>query len=244
MADEQITSNTANIPFVNLINVGSDQAAPSAGRAILYIKGGVAYVRLDTGAPVAIGGAVALPEGRLAIGDGSGELSALALGTEGQLVTADASGFATWDDPPSAPAGGGGSGNIIILPFTYATKTGGTVTNVASMQDWLAFYTHFVPAAQNDELTFKVNLDAATYDLRLLHVRYTDKGIYTVAIDGTTVATLDGYGTVAHYVILTQTGISVATAGLKTLSVKMATKNASSTSYEMALCAILLNRTA
>lgn len=107
MADEQITSNTANIPYVNLINVGSDQAAPSAGRAILYIKEGVAYVRLDTGAPVAIGGAVALPEGRLAIGDGSGVLSALALGTEGQLVTADASGFATWAAAPTGEGGGG-----------------------------------------------------------------------------------------------------------------------------------------
>lgn len=107
MADEQITSNTANIPYVNLINNGSDQAAPSAGRAILYIKSGVAYVRLDTGDPVPVGGAVALAEGRLAIGDGSGELSALALGTEGQVVTADASGFATWDDAPEGDGGGG-----------------------------------------------------------------------------------------------------------------------------------------
>lgn len=121
MADEQITSNTANIPYVNFTNVGSDQAAPASGRAILYIKNGVAYVRLDTGSPTPVGGAVALAEGRLAVGDGSGELSALALGTEGQVVTADASGFATWDD---APAGGG--------PFVgvrYTSNTGQNVVN-------------------------------------------------------------------------------------------------------------------
>lgn len=115
MADEQITSNTANIPYVNFTNVGSDQAAPAAGRAILYIKSGVAYVRLDAGDPVAVGGSVALAEGRLAVGNGSGVLSALALGTEGQVVTADASGHAVWDSP--APAGGG---DTLISAHTVA----------------------------------------------------------------------------------------------------------------------------
>lgn len=105
MADEQITSNTANIPYINMINAGSDQAAPSSGRAVLYIKNGVAYVRLDTGSPTPVGGAVALAEGQLAIGDGSGELTALAVGTEGQVVTADASGLATWDDLPASAGG-------------------------------------------------------------------------------------------------------------------------------------------
>lgn len=110
MADEQITSSTANIPYVNFINVGSDQAAPSAGRAILYIKSGVAYVRLDTGDPVPVGGVVALAEGQLAVGDGSGILSALALGDEGDVVTADANGMATW----ATPAPGGTSDYTLI----------------------------------------------------------------------------------------------------------------------------------
>lgn len=114
MADEQITSSTANIPYINMINVGSDQAAPSAGRAIIYVKSGVPYVRLDTGSPAPIGGVVALAEGQLAVGDGSGVLSALSLGTEGDVVTADASGYATW----AAPAAPGGSGDTQIATHT------------------------------------------------------------------------------------------------------------------------------
>jgi len=98
-----INADAANIPAVNFVDQGSDPANPGSGHVLLYTKGGEVYVRGDTGAAVPVGGTPALAEGQIAIGDGSDLLSALALGTEGDVLTADAAGMATW----AAPAGGG-----------------------------------------------------------------------------------------------------------------------------------------
>lgn len=125
-----INADAANIPSVNLVVQGSDPAAPGSGHAQLYIKGTTLYVRLDSGDPIAVGGVVTLAEGQLAIGDASDELTALALGTEGQVITADASGMAEW----ASPAAGGGdvtrldeqvapSGGVDTLAFTGIAGT-------------------------------------------------------------------------------------------------------------------------
>jgi len=102
--DVAINNDGANIPSVNLGVQGSDVAAPGSGRAQLYVKSGGVYVRFSSGDPLPVGPPVALAQGRLGVGDGSGLLAPLALGTQGHVVTADVSGFATW----AAPAGGGG----------------------------------------------------------------------------------------------------------------------------------------
>lgn len=110
MADVQIDQDAANIPAVNVVDQGSDPTAPGAGHVLLYVKSGVLYVRLSDGTVAAVGGVPSLPEGRLAIGDGDDLLSALALGSEGDVVTADSSGFATW----AAPAASGG-GDVVLI---------------------------------------------------------------------------------------------------------------------------------
>lgn len=106
-----IDADSLNNPAINFENRSTDPAAPGSGRAKLYIKDGEVYVRLDTGDPAVVGGSIALAEGLLAIGSAAGILSALAAGTEGQVVTADASGHATW-----AAASGG-------LAFSGASLT-------------------------------------------------------------------------------------------------------------------------
>jgi len=126
--DVAINNDGANIPSVNLAVQGSDPAAPGSGRAQLYVKSGGLYVRYSSGDPVLAGGDVALAEGQLAIGDGTGVLSALGVGTEGDVVTADASGFATW----AAPAGGGGyTQGARARRTTDQTITTGTPTVIA-----------------------------------------------------------------------------------------------------------------
>src|SRR5512146_2047376 len=119
MADVQIDQDAANIPAVNVVDQVSDPSAPGTGHVLLYVKAGVLYVRLSDGTVASVGGAVTLPEGRLAIGDGDDLLSALALGSEGDVVTADASGFATW----AAPAAPGGGDMVRIA--THTTAAGG-----------------------------------------------------------------------------------------------------------------------
>lgn len=169
MADEQITSSTANIPYINFINVGSDQAAPSAGRAVLYIKSGVAYVRLDTGDPVPVGGAVSLAEGQLAVGDAGGTLSALALGTEGDVVTADASGHASWASP-AAPGGGG--------DFTLVERITVGVGGAAN----ITFST--MPAANADLLLIgQLRFEVGTHPQSIwLRVNGVSTGVYSYSL--------------------------------------------------------------
>lgn len=160
MADVQIDQDAANIPAVNVVNGVADPSAPGSGHAKLYVKDGVLYVRLDTGAPVAVGGVVTLAEGQLAIGDGDDALSALGLGTEGDVVTADASGFATW----AAPAAPGGGGDLVKLA-TITVGAGGAAS--ADFTDIDQTYSHLrvdflarsEKAAANEDHRLWVNND-------------------------------------------------------------------------------------
>lgn len=127
MADVAINADGANIPSVNFGVQGSDVAAPGSGRAQLYVKAGGVYVRYSTGDPTALGGGVTLAEGQLAIGDGDGALAALDLGEEGQVVTADGSGFAAWAD---APAGAGALSVIEHKVFGAAEGTSWTSATI------------------------------------------------------------------------------------------------------------------
>lgn len=123
MADVQIDQDAANIPAINVVDQGADPTAPGAGHVLLYIKSGALYVRLSDGTIAPVGGVASLAEGQLAVGDGSGLLSALALGTAGDVVTADSSGFATW----AAPTGGGGDvvnlGSVLVAGSAAASMS-------------------------------------------------------------------------------------------------------------------------
>lgn len=244
MADEQITSSTANIPYINVINQGSDQTAPSAGRAILYIKSGILYVRLDTGSPVAVGGAVALAEGQLAVGDGSGDLSALALGTEGQVVTADASGFATWDDLPAGD-GGGYPESASIAALSWTAYSGGAPTIYLWPSQPFYYIMQRSAAAQNDSLTYKVSLAAGTYSLRVIYEKESVNAIATITLGGVAVGTLDMYAAGATWnQVETFTGIVLGTGGAKDLVFTASTRNGSASGWQLPITLITIWRTA
>src|SRR6185369_5695897 len=86
--------------------------------------------------------------------------------------------------------------------------------------------------AQNAVIGWDVVLGAGTWTLHLIHFQDTDRGIYTVAFDGSSVGTIDGYaGSTTRNTRSTITGISVATSKVIRLTLTMATKNASSSSY-------------
>jgi hypothetical protein len=99
--------------------------------------------------------------------------------------------------------------------------------------------------AQNAALTWDVWLTAGTWRIDVMHVVGTDRGIYTVSLDGVTAGTIDGYS-VSHLLpnqLGAITGIAVATTKVYELKVLMATKNASSSNYYGAIQKIRLRRT-
>lgn len=99
--------------------------------------------------------------------------------------------------------------------------------------------------AQNAEITFKVVLAAGTWKLHLVTFTLGNAGIYTVSLDGVSQGTIDGYSSPnVVNVLKTLAGIAALTSGIHDLNFKMATKNASSSSYFGDLQSIVLERTA
>ena len=138
-----------------------------------------------------------------------------------------------------------GEGHISMFPWHYYEIVQGTFAWTATTSQ--IYYSIFQNAAgvQNDELTYKLCLDAGTYTLTVLGMKDVDMGIATYSIDGSSVGTIDWYNGSAQYNrIQSVTGISVTSPGLKTLSVKSSTKNGSATKYVINMTTISLYRTA
>lgn len=186
---------------------------------------------------LALGPAQVTTAGDLVKATGANALARLAIGTAGQRL-AMVSGAPAWaspDDPwwvdidPLV----GGETNV-----NWSTLTAGiSQTYNGVMQSG---------GSQNDEITFTVVLSPGTWTFRLHHYRDSNRGIYTVQLDGVTVGTVDGYnpGAADTVEVTGIAGIAVSVPCKKTLKLKMASKNASSSGYYGLIQRIVLFRTA
>jgi hypothetical protein len=135
---------------------------------------------------------------------------------------------------------------VHIPTFTGYTVVQGTwgitVLNTTVM---CAYVQNATGVAVNDEITFPVALSAGTWTIQMIQHTFTDRGIATFRLDGVSVGTIDGYsaGSVLN-AIGSIAGVVVAASGKKVLSIKMATKNASSTNFNLLTPLISLVRTA
>lgn len=99
--------------------------------------------------------------------------------------------------------------------------------------------------AQNAEIGWDVVLVAGTWTFELMHFQANDNGIYSVQVDAVEKGTIDGYAAAATRNVRSSiTGIVVATTAKVRITLKMATKNASSTSYFGRIQHVQLRRTA
>lgn len=99
--------------------------------------------------------------------------------------------------------------------------------------------------SNNQSIAWDRTLSAGTWKIALLHYTGPNRGIYTVAIDGTTVGTVDSYnagGSVNTLSVIS--GIVVASTGKKRIGLTNPTKNASSSLYHGLLQGVSLARTA
>ena len=142
--------------------------------------------------------------------------------------------------------GGAGEGHITIFPESYDSITQGTWGSYTTSGMWSGFaFQNLSSSAQNDQVNYKVYLAVGTYNFCLLHPKYNSCGIATIYFGATNEGTIDLYssGTVYIYRSLI-TGIVISTPGIYTISIKIATKNPSSSGYYAAFNAISLWRTA
>lgn len=142
-------------------------------------------------------------------------------------------------------AGTQGEAHINIVPQNYSAIIQGTfVTGTGYGTIGGAGFVTSAPA-QNDELNYVVFLAAGTYTIIAHGMQGSDKGITTFYVDATSAGTMDWYnGAPTIDNRKTITNVAVATAGLKTLKVKAATKNASASGYGFGISNITLYRTA
>lgn len=135
---------------------------------------------------------------------------------------------------PTGPAGAQGPvgtgtfpERVQVNPFVGAVAQSGWGT--------IAFATTTVysgivtsTGAQNDYREWPVLLATGTWRLDILGYTGPNQGIITVSLDGVTVGTIDQYsGAQVKNVLLTLSGITVASAGNKRLRFTMATRNGS-----------------
>jgi hypothetical protein len=98
--------------------------------------------------------------------------------------------------------------------------------------------------AQNAEINWDVLLTTGIWTVELLHFTRSSNGIYSVQVDGIEKGTIDGYSAAdAANVRSSVTGITVEASATVQLKLKMATKNASSSSYFGRVSHIQLRRT-
>lgn len=166
----------------------------------------------------------------------------------GKVLTASSSSAASWQTP---------SGSTTYSRQVNIWVNGLASTQVATVGTWTPTYqrasdtggqfvgwVNISDGTQNDSITFDFVAAAGTFSLEFYHLVFTSYGIYTIKIDGTSVGTIDGYALSLATVRDTLTGISIATSGQHTLTLLMATKNASSSGYTGAAERIVLTQTA
>jgi hypothetical protein len=133
-----------------------------------------------------------------------------------------------------------GSASSQVATVGTWTPTYLTNTDTSSFVGWV----NVSDGVQNDSISFDFVANAGTHTLEFFHLPFQNRGIYTLQIDGTAVGTVDGY---AQSLIPTRavlTGISIATTGQHTLTVLMASKNASGSGYLGMMYTAVLTQTA
>jgi len=136
-------------------------------------------------------------------------------------------------------------GRIEILPYAYSSVGQGTWALIINAAYLFCGYIYNTSHTDGDNISYDIYLDAGTYTLCVLHSTINNCGILDVDIDATEVDTFDCYSAAPVVnVKATQTGIVIASAGRKTLKLRVDGKHASSSDYYAVVNWISLWRTA
>ena len=138
-----------------------------------------------------------------------------------------------------------GSGRILFLtPDTYESYVG-TWGYLLDANQFLNGFLYNTTGAQNDEVVYSAYMGAGTYTFRLFGKVDVNLAILTLLIDGVSVGTVDTYaGAMVRNFTSAITGIVISTAGLKTITLRAATKNPDSSGYYLMISVSSFGRTA
>lgn len=117
----------------------------------------------------------------------------------------------------------------------------------SSVPDGAYLYEGYIRSsgAQNDDISWDRFIPSGTYTIDILGTKNTDAGIYAALIDGVSVGTVDSYaGSLTRNQTMQITGVAIGRSGIHRLTLRMATKNGSASSYIGYLHRVRLRRTA
>lgn len=128
-----------------------------------------------------------------------------------------------------------GEGHIVLMPADYDSIVQGTWVFIGGAA-FVCGVLQNQTDADGDAFTLKAFLQAGTYTFMFLNsAQHTDRGIVDIDIDAVEVASFDFYSAVPiTNARRTQTGIVVATTGLKTITVRVGGKNPLATHFYVA----------
>lgn len=150
------------------------------------------------------------------------------------------------DDLEGAPAPSAGEGHLTILAMSYSGYGGtGTWSMQGSTSAYQYHYLRLDSAADGDYINYEAFLAVGTYTILVVYGKNTNYGIVDIDFAGSEVASLDAYGSPSsHSNRALLTSISVTTAGVKQIRLRIHGKNASSIGYSFGLSYMALWRTA
>jgi len=138
-----------------------------------------------------------------------------------------------------------GEGALFLLPYTLYSVVAGVFTIAFSSGRLFGQALTSDSQADQDEVTWKGYLAAGTYTIVIGGQEYINSGIHKILVDGVTVMTWDAYAaSLENNHREVQTGIVISTSGIKTISLKIDGKNASSGGYTSDTSMIAFYRTA
>ena len=144
----------------------------------------------------------------------------------------------------NSSGGSAGEGHITVLATSYSdiSANWGVNNNASSI---LQSYMANGGTASGSYMDYRLYLDAGTYTFLIYYHTTSNAGIFDVDIDGSEIASFDSYnGSTVYNNRGLQTGVNVASAGLKTIKVRVDGKNALSTGYTIFIPYLALWRTA
>lgn len=149
----------------------------------------------------------------------------------------------------AVPPTGDTQGRVEIPPWAYSSIGQGTwvfyLGGAIHTGQWAAAMWYNSSSANGDNISYSIYLDAGTYTLCLLHMKTASCAIIDYDIDDVEVFSHDQYAAIDAFNQITfATNISIATAGRKTLKMRVHGRNASAVSWQCNTNWMALIRTA
>jgi len=134
---------------------------------------------------------------------------------------------------------------ILIFPALFDSVTQGSFIDAGDNDYYFGAKFYNSSNTDGDQVNYKVYMGSGTYTFKFIHGENVTFGILKLLIDDVEKASFDCYnaGGAQVNVIDTETGIEIAESGIKTVSLKIDGKNASSTGYYMNVSALYLYKT-